>query len=209
MDPVPPPYAAPAPQLLADLVRAQPLAWIVSGTGGAMRATPLPLRPKLAPDGQVEALVGHFARSNPQVEALRRDPRALALTLGPHGYVSPSWMADRTQAPTWNYACAQFAVEVEFIEDEAALRLVLDDLIGAMEAARPEPWSAAEMGARYAGLAARIVAFHARVVEARGVFKLGQDERDDVYRDIGGGLAAEGAHDLLAWMRALNPGRPA
>lgn len=209
MDPVPPKYAAPSPQLLADLVRAQPFAWIVSGAAGDSHATPLPLRPKLGPDGRIEALIGHFARRNPQVEALRRDPRALVLTLGPHAYVSPSWMADRTQAPTWNYAAAQFAVEVEFIEDEAALRLVLDDLIGAMEAARPNGWSAAEMGERYAGLSRGIVAFHARVTDQRGVFKLGQDERDDVYADILAGLGGEGASGLAAWMRALNPGRGA
>ena len=104
-------------------------------------------------------------------------------------------------------AAAQFAVEVEFIEDEAALRLVLDDLVGAMEALRPDAWSAAEMGERYARLSRGIVAFHARVVDQRGVFKLGQDERDDVYADIVTGLAGQGADELIAWMRALNPGR--
>ncbi len=203
MDPVPPKYAASAPAVAA-LVRAQPFGWIVSGAGPDARATPLPLRSRLAPGGQVEALVGHFARRNPQVEALRQDPRALILMLGAHGYVSPSWMADRAQAPTWNYASAQFQVEIAFMDDGAALRAVLDDLIGAMEKDRPNPWSAAEMGERYASLSRGIIAFEARVLEARGVFKLGQDERDDVYVDILGGL--EGS-ELADWMCVTNPGR--
>lgn len=203
-----PKFAPPSDQAVVDLVRAQPFGWIVSA-GGGFAATPLPLRPKLASDGRLEALVGHFARGNPQVEALRADPCALILVLGPNGYVSPSWMSDRTQAPTWNYASARFEVEVAFLEDEAALRAVLDDLIGACESGRPGAWNAAEMGERYERLARGVVAFHARITNQAGVFKLGQDERDDVYPGILAGLEAEGRGDLAAAMRAANPTRGA
>lgn len=200
------PFAPPSDQAVVDLVRAQPLAWIVSA-GAAFAATPLPVRPKLAPDGGIAALIGHFARRNPQVDALRRDPRALILVMGPHGYVSPSWLTDRTQAPTWNFASARFEVEVEFLEDEAALRAVIDDLVASREAGRPNPWSVAEMGARYDRLAQGIVAFHARVLDQAAVFKLGQDERDDVYPEILAGLEADSATLLAAAMRTANPGR--
>lgn len=193
-------------QAVVDLVRTQQLAWIVSA-GEAFAATPLPLRPKLAPDGRIEALIGHFARRNPQVEALRRDPRALVLAMGPHGYVSPSWFADRTQAPTWNFATVRFEVEVEFLEDDAVLRAVIDDLVASREAGRSNAWSVAEMGARYDRLAQGVIAFHARVIDQVAVFKLGQDERDDVYPEILAGLEADGAEALAQAMRAANPGR--
>jgi len=203
MNPAPETYAPHDVGQIADLVRAYPLAWLVSPLSD-VAATALPLRPVLDADGRIEALLGHFARGNPQVEALKADPRARVLMVGPSGYISPSWMADRSQAPTWNYASVEFRVEVDFTDDEASLRTVLDDLIGAMEAGRPGAWAAADMGERYGLLSRRIIAFRARVIEQRAVFKLGQDERDDVYADI---LAGLGSGDLADWMKRLNAGR--
>jgi predicted FMN-binding regulatory protein PaiB len=150
--------------------------------------------------GAVERLIGHFARRNPQVEALKRDGRALALFLGPHGYVSPSWFRDRAQAPTWNYAAAQFLVEISFREGGAALEALLADLVGAMEQGRPGAWRIEELGPRYRELAPRIIGFTARVLETRPMFKLGQDERGETFADILSGLEREDAAALKAWM---------
>ena len=182
------------------LLREQPLGWLTCGHNETFRASAIPFRPRVDPAGRLVSLWGHLARSNPQVESLRRDPRAAILFLGTNGYVSPSWMKDRTQAPTWNYASVQFLTDIEFMEDGAALERVLRDLIGAMEAGRPNAWSIEDMGARYERLAGRIVAFQANIVEARPKFKLGQDERRDVFTDILTGLEATGADDLRRWM---------
>jgi transcriptional regulator len=182
------------------LLHEQPFGWLVSGHGESFRATALPFRPRLGPAGKLVGLWGHFARSNPQYEFLKRDPCAEILILGANGYISPSWMADRTQAPTWNYASAQFLTHVRFLEDDAGLERVLRDLIGAMEGGRPNAWSIGDMGARYAKLAQRIVAFEANIVEIRPKFKLGQDERRDVLADIMRGLEETGADELRLLM---------
>ena len=186
------------------LVREQPFAWVVSGFGDDVRATPLPIRPHFGPDGKLEQLLGHFARSNLQLDGLRRDPRAMILFMGPHGYVSPSWMADRSQAPTWNYASAQFLVELELVDDPAGVEFLLRDLIGAMEAGRPKAWSVEDMGERYRSLSRGVVGFRARILEVRAKFKLGQDERDDVFADIMAGLEATGSLELRDWMAAFD-----
>jgi transcriptional regulator len=182
------------------LLREQPFGWLISGQGESFRASAIPFRPRADPTGRLVSLWGHLARSNPQVESLRRDPHAQILILGSNGYVSPSWMTDRTQAPTWNYASVQLLTHIELMEDGAALERVLRDLIGAMEAGRPNAWSIEDMGARYERLAGRIVAFQANIVEMRPKFKLGQDERRDVFADILKGLDATGADDLRRWM---------
>ena len=192
---------------LVRLVERHPLAWVVSQGEAGPFATALPIRPVVSKDGALTALRGHFARSNPQVEALRRDGRAQILFMGPHAYVSPSWMADRTQAPTWNYASAQFTVTIELFDEPARIEELLHDLIGAMETGRPNAWSPDDMGARFGSLSRGIVGFDAPIVNAAGRFKLGQDERDDVYADIHRGLAGEGADELLSWMDAFNPSR--
>ena len=190
------------------LIEEHPLAWVVSHGSDIFAATPLPLRAVVNAQGNIERLVGHFARSNPQVQALRHDPRALILFLGPHGYISPSWMHDRTWGPTWNYASAQFVVDIEFWSDPAKLDWQLQDLIGAMERGREKAWSSAEMGPRYQQLAQYIVGFDAHIRARRAKFKLGQDERDAIFADILAALRKSGAEELLEWMRELNPARP-
>jgi transcriptional regulator len=138
---------------------------------------------------------------------LQRDARALLLFSGPQGYISPSWVSNRTWAPTWNYAVVQFVVTVAFDETAARLDAHLHDLADAMERGRPNAWQPSEMGARYEAIKRMIVPFEARVVEQRARFKLGQDERDSVFADITGALSRSDADALLAWMRELNPGR--
>jgi len=200
-------FAPRGPQDLADFVRQQPLAWVCSHGPAGPLATPLPLVPKFGQDGRIAAVEGHLARGNAQVAALRADGRATVLWLGVHGYVSPSWMADRTQAPTWNYASAQLQVDVRLVEDREAIVAHLRELTGRQEAGRPRAWTIDEMGPRLAQLAQRVIAFRAEVVASREKYKLGQDERDDVYADILAGLDAQPDAALPAWMRRFNPGR--
>jgi len=204
-------FAARGPGDVAELARAHPLAWVVSAGRDGLLATPLPLLAHTDADGRLSALEGHFALSNPQVAALSADPQALLLWLGPQGYVSPSWLHDRTQAPSWNYASAQCQVRISFNDDAAVLRAHLQALVAAHEAGRDQAWQVDEMGERYATLAARIVSFRAEPVRLQERFKLGQDERADVYADILGGMSrsgADGGTALCEWMRRFNPGRP-
>jgi transcriptional regulator len=200
-------FAARGPQDLADLARGHPLAWICSRGPAGQVASPLPLVPKFAADGRIEAVEGHFARSNPQVAALRADAEAWILWLGVQGYVSPSWMADRTQAPTWNYASAQLRVTVRLLDDPDAITAHLRELTERQEAGRPRAWRIDDMGPRLALLAQRVIAFRAEVVDCTERYKLGQDERDDVYADILAGLDTQPDAALPAWMRRFNPGR--
>ena len=193
-------FAPPSEADVTRLVREHPFAWVIAADAGDFAATPLPLRPEVDAEGRVTALLGHFARSNPQVELLRSRPRALVLFLGPHGYVSPSWFGDRTRTPTWNYATVQYLVDVGFIDDRPGTDAVLRDLIDAMEEGRPDAWSMEETGPRLERLVTGIVAFRAVVVERRAKFKLGQDERDSEYRDITAALRGAGDDELLAWM---------
>lgn len=189
------------------LVLEHPLAWVVSLDDTGFRATPLPLRPRVGASGRIEALEGHIGRSNPHCAALQRDPRAILLFTGPQGYISPSWVSNRTWAPTWNYAVVQFLVTVAFDETPARLDAHLHDLVDAMERGRPNAWHPSEMGERYTTLKRMIVPFEAKVVEQRAKFKLGQDERETMFAEMTAALAGTGSDSLLAWMRELNPGR--
>lgn len=172
------------PKDVVALIDAQPLAWIVSRSGEGLRGTTLPLLTRSDAAGEVTELVGHFGRNNPQVAELQRDPRALITFLGPHGYISPSWINDRTWAPTWNFAHVQFDVIIAFFEAPEDVAAHLRELVDRMEHGRERAWSVDEMGERFGRLACGIIGFRARVVRREARFKLGQDERPEVFAQI-------------------------
>ena len=193
-----------APRSQDDVLRllaSQPFAWLVSAGGEDAAFTPLPLRVELDAEGRLVALRGHLARRNPHVARLRRDGRAQALVMGPHAYVSPSWLDDRTQAPSWNYAAAAFELDVAVSEEQADIRGELDALVTQMEAGRPRAWALAEMGERYARLASGVSALRGVVREVRATFKLGQDEARHDFVQLLAGLQAGGEQVLADWMR--------
>ena len=202
------PFSPQRPSDFADLVARHPLAWIVTGHAGALGATPLPIQLDCDDDGNPVRLVGHFARRNPQVAALAEDPRATILFLGPQGAISPSWFRDRTRAPTWNYACAVFEVEIELRDTRADADALLERLVVQVEDGNPSPWRVEEVGERYEQLVQGVVGFHAHVRGVRGTFKLGQDERDDVFHDILRALDVTGQDELAGWMRRFGASRP-
>jgi predicted FMN-binding regulatory protein PaiB len=191
---------------ITALVSAHPLALLVSGAEGEAIATPLPLFID-DPEAERLTLVGHFARSNPQLLQLRKDGRALVIFMGPHGYVSPSWFVDRAQAPTWCFACVQMTVLIQLQDEAGAARSAVERLTGLMEDHRPQRWRAAELGERYPRLLAGVVPFRAEVLEIRSKFKLGQNERADVLADMLSGLDRESEFELAAMVRNANAAR--
>jgi transcriptional regulator len=197
-------YAARTQADLVALLAAQPLAWLVSAGGEDAASTPLPLRAGFDADGNLVSLLGHCARRNPHVARLQRDPDAQVLVMGPNAYVSPSWLDDRTQAPTWNYASADFQVRVSLLAGADAIDAELDALVTQMEAERANAWRMAEMGERQARLAQGVVALRADIVSVQATFKLGQDERREDFDQIVRGLEQEGEHQVVAWMHAFD-----
>lgn len=187
---------------VADLIRDYPLAWVAGRSSDAAPASVLPLLAECDAAGQVTALVGHMARRNPLHGALAADGRALILFQGPQGYISPTFVSDRTWAPTWNYAQVRIDADLHFEPDGGDAALAA--LVEAMEEGRPNRWHIAEMGPRYRKLEPMIIAFRARVVRMEARFKLGQDERPEVLREI---LANLSDPVLAAWMRRFNPGK--
>lgn len=179
-----------------DLIAEYPLAWLLGSDGVAAEAAQLPLLGEFGASGKLETLLGHIPRRHALVSALQAKPAALVLFQGPQAYISPDQAGIRNWAPTWNFAQLSIEVDVEFLPAETGAALA--SLVDAMEAGRPEPWSPAELGERYAMLEQRVVAFRAHVRKLVGRFKLGQDERGDVRESIIGSL---GATPLASWMR--------
>jgi transcriptional regulator len=88
------------PELLAFL-RANNFPTLVTGTGGVLHASHLPVTVHEQGSGIVIDM--HMAKNNPQWKEFF-DDEVMVIFTGPHAYVSPRWYAEEERVPTWNYA---------------------------------------------------------------------------------------------------------
>ena len=104
------------PELLAFL-RANNFPVLVTGTGGVLHASHLPVT--IHEDGPRIVIDMHMAKNNPQWKEFFDDEVVVIFT-GPHAYVSPRWYADQERVPTWNYTAVHAYGVPAIISDRKA-----------------------------------------------------------------------------------------
>ena len=144
---VPPLFAEDDVATLHALIRARPLATLVTLTDDGLEANHIPLivDPEPEPYGRLR---GHAPRVNPLTRDGHRDIDALAIFHGPEAYITPSWYATKRETgkvvPTWNYAVVHAYGRLELIDDPAWVRDQVETLTDRQEAAFAEPWKVAD-----------------------------------------------------------------
>jgi transcriptional regulator len=101
-------------ELLA-FMRANSFAVLVTGTGGTLHASHLPVLVNPAGEEKIR-LDMHMAKNNPQWREFF-DDEVMVVFSGPHAYVSPRWYEDQERVPTWNYAAVHAYGVPKLIED--------------------------------------------------------------------------------------------
>jgi transcriptional regulator len=86
---------------LLEFMRANGFALLVTGTGGSLHASHLPVMPR--EENRQILLDMHMAKNNPQWQEFF-DDEVMVVFSGPHAYVSPRWYEENERVPTWNYA---------------------------------------------------------------------------------------------------------
>ena len=174
-------------------MRASHLANLVTATAQGLMASPLPL---LFDDGEGPhgVLHGHVARANPQWQAPPLG-EAMAISMGPDAYVSPSWYATKRDTgkvvPTWNYVTIHAFGPVEFFEDAGRLLALVTRLTKRHEAARPEPWAVTDAPAGFIASQLRgIVGLRMAVTRIDAKRKMSQNRGAEDRAGVIAGLAA-------------------
>jgi len=86
-------------ELLA-FMRANNFPILVTGTGGVLHASHLPVT--IHEEGSQIVIDMHMAKNNPQWQEFL-DDEAMVVFAGPHAYISPRWYEEQERVPTWNY----------------------------------------------------------------------------------------------------------
>jgi len=102
---------------LLEFMRANNFPILVTGTGGVLHASHLPV---VVFEKENQIFIDmHMAKNNPQWREFF-DDEVLVVFHGPHAYVSPTWYADTKRVPTWNYAAVHAYGVAKIIEDRKA-----------------------------------------------------------------------------------------
>ncbi|HEX2650664.1 MAG TPA: FMN-binding negative transcriptional regulator [Burkholderiales bacterium] len=97
-----PPYNQPENRAeVVAFMRAHNFPALVTGTGGTLHASHLPVT--VHEQGGQIVVDMHMAKNNPQWKEFFDDEVLLIFT-GPHAYISPRWYEEKERVPTWNYA---------------------------------------------------------------------------------------------------------
>ncbi len=115
---------------ILDFMRANSFALLVTGTGGALHGSHLPVMVQER-DGKL-VLDMHMAKNNPQWKEFF-DDEVMVVFFGPHAYVSPRWYEEAERVPTWNYAAIHAYGIAKVVDDANAKHASQRRLVAAMD----------------------------------------------------------------------------
>ncbi|MBS1104043.1 FMN-binding negative transcriptional regulator [Gluconobacter sp. Dm-62] len=166
-----------------QLVRDYPLAAItgISIYPGLPVHIPLIAQTEGEPE-QITSFIGHMAKRNVSPQALQSPQEVGILFCGPEGYITPNLLTDRSWIPTWNYARLFVSGQITFYPEitQSSLEILTQE----MEQNQPAPWSMEEAGNRIERLKEHIIGFRVENLTFHPAFKLGQDEKEEIFSQI-------------------------
>lgn len=167
---------------IEQLIREFGFATLISVKDNLPWATHIPLELEIRGDDWF--LLGHVAKANPQWRSFETQPDVLAVFMGPHTYVSPSWYNHRN-VPTWNYLAAHLTGKARLVEG-AELVQMLRNLMARYEGAHAEkPQGYDEIPARTLEIdLAGVVGFEIKVERIDCTYKLSQNRDAESYANI-------------------------
>jgi transcriptional regulator len=178
---------------------------LVSQVDGELFATHLPFLLDLD-SGAKGTLIGHMARANPHWRSFlpQHPQQSMAVFLGPHAYISPSWYTSTPNVPTWNYTAVHAYGIPTVVDHRTRVRDILEATVRTFEAGSPTPWSTAVLPEEYiADLSKAIVAFEMPISRLEGKRKLGQNRTIADVHGAANGLIAQRESNGLAIAQSM------
>lgn len=193
-----------------ELIRARPLATLVTLSSNGLNANHIPLHLSDSP-APFGTLRGHVARANPLLSDLANDIEALAVFHGPDVYITPAWYATKKETgkvvPTWNYVVVHAYGFLRVVDDTDWLRAQLETLTAHNEASFPEPWAVSDAPVEHIEkIMAAIVGIEMVITRLFGKWKVSQNQPSQNLASVVAGLKASALPDALAMAALVEAG---
>jgi transcriptional regulator len=195
------------PETLVEHIERYDFGLLVSHGSAGLVASHIPFL--IERDGERLHLQGHLARPNPQVADLARGGEVLAISHGPHAYISPNWYASGPSVPTWNYVDVHAYGTVQLVEDDDWLRRLLVRLSERHEARNPEAWRMQELPDAYINTMLKgIIGLDIAVARLEGKYKLSQNRPATDRPGVIAALEAQSDQDAREVARLMRDREP-
>jgi transcriptional regulator len=198
----PPAFREDRPDVLHGLIRAHPLATLVTAGPQGLMANLIPFMLD-ATRGEQGVLRAHLARANDQLAELAQVDEALVIFQGPQTYITPSWYASKAEhgkvVPTWNYAVVQAWGRPMVMDDPAWLRVQIEELTRSREERRTKPWHVGDAPDAFIESQVKgIVGLEIPIARIEGKWKVSQNRPMADREGVVTGLVTEGQSPDMA-----------
>jgi transcriptional regulator len=201
----PPAFREDRLEILHALIRAHPLATLVTAGPSGLIANLVPFC--LVEGGEKGILRAHIAKANDQVEPLRAGAETLVVFHGQECYITPSWYESKREhgrvVPTWNYVVVQVRGTPRVIDDPAWVRAQIEELTSAQETRRSTPWKVTDAPEPFiAAQINAIIGVEIPVLAIDGKWKVSQNRSAADRQSVQNGLLKEGNAEMAALIAA-------
>lgn len=192
-------FEEPNVEVMHGLIRACPLATLVTLSSSGLNANHIPLHISQEPS-PFGTLRGHVARSNPVWTDFMSNVEALAIFHGPDTYITPSWYATKQETgkvvPTWNYVVVHAYGSLRIVDNATWLRVQLEALTAHNEASFPKPWKVTDAPHAYTEkLIGSIIGIEIVITKLHGKWKVSQNQPAQNQTTVIEGLEASGTEE--------------
>lgn len=183
-------------EALHDVMRAYPLATLVSHSSNSFDANHLPLHFTQLSDAP-GMLSGHVARANPLCKEIIDGKDVLAIFHGPNAYITPSWYPTKASTgmvvPTWNYVVVHAHGKLRVRDDTDWLRTHLETLTAEQESAFEKPWQLEDAPSEFIDkLISAVVGIEIEIIRLTGKCKVSQNQALENQMGVMQGLSQSG-----------------
>ncbi|HCI14069.1 MAG: transcriptional regulator [Gallionellales bacterium GWA2_60_142] len=203
---IPRQFEEPNIEVMHELIRAQPLATLVTLNANGLEANhiPLALSTEPVPYG---VLSGHLARSNPLWQEHPADTDVLVIFHGAESYITPSWYASKAESgkvvPTWNYVSVQAKGKLRVIHDINWIRAQLESLTAHNEAGFDHPWAVSDAPQEFTSkLLEAIVGIEIVITDLKGKWKVSQNRSAQDRSSVANGLINHGHYEMAELVKS-------
>jgi len=155
---------------MISVIEAYPLAMLVSAKDGKPFLTHIPI----IYNHDIEKLVAHIDKHNPQLETLQDGAEVTVVFRGPDTYISPS-IYTTTQLPTWNYIIVHITGIIRLIKNIEKAKETMIAMTSFLEG-KEKKYVLKLDDKRMDASIPYIQAFEIEITTWEGKFKLSQDK---------------------------------
>ncbi len=172
-------FEQPSVEQMHELIRAYPLASLITHSSDGLCANHVPMHLSATPE-PYGLLSGHVPRANPVWRDAGNGAHVMLIFHGPNAYITPSWYAakalDGRVVPTWNYTVVHAHGRLRVIDDAQWLRAHLEQLTDQQESSQAHPWAVADAPIDYTDqLMTALIGLEIVIDKLVGKWKLSQN----------------------------------